>query len=181
MPMVIGLPDGPASTGLLLSLLRPHAATAALAAIIAASRKDLTCGRLIVSVSFGASATRATRWCAEPWRAPRTTSRQPWPQAGLGLTIATEPCAVVGSTWTNLAPLCHWKMKCEATMFWPMALNFAGPCTVCTVTPLCSHEMTFAFDRLLVALTAAARVSPTEYASAESALMSAGVPPYLAL
>src|SRR6516165_3157934 len=108
-------------------------------------------------------------------------SDQPWPQAGLGLTIATEPCALVGSTWTNFAPVCHWKMKCEATMFWPMALNFAGPCTVCTVTPLCSHEMTFAFDRLLVALTAAASVSPTEYASAESALMSAGVPPYLAL
>ena len=62
---------------------------------------------------------------------------QPWPQAGFGLTIGTEPVAVVGSTWTNFAPVCHWKMKCAATTFWPMALNFAGPCTVCTVTPLC--------------------------------------------
>ena len=29
------------------------------------------------------------------------------------------------------------KMKCAATTFSPMALNFAGPCTVCRVTPLC--------------------------------------------
>jgi hypothetical protein len=66
-------------------------------------------------------------------------------------------------------------------MFSPTASNFAGPCTVCSVTPLCRYEMTFGLDRLLVALTAAASVSPTEYASAASALMSAGVPPYLAL
>src|SRR5262250_2157186 len=72
-----------------------------------------------------------------PCRAPRTTGDQPWPQAGFGLTTATEPCALVGSTCTNLAPCCHWKMKCAAAVFSPMALNFAGPCTVCTVTPLC--------------------------------------------
>src|SRR5207248_5226222 len=47
-------------------------------------------------------------------RAPRAPVNQPLPQAGLGLTIATEPVAVVGSTWTNFAPVCHWKMKCAA-------------------------------------------------------------------
>src|SRR5215472_7611639 len=106
-------------------------------------------------------------------RCPRSAhhTRQPWPQAGFGLTIGTEPCALVGSTCRNLAPFCHWKMKCDATTFAPMALNFAGPCTVCTVTPLCSHEMTFTLLRLLVALTPYASVSPTEYASAASALM----------
>ena len=41
--------------------------------------------------------------------------------------------------------------------------------------------MTFALVRLFVALTSAASVSPTDYASASSALMSDGVPPYLVL
>src|SRR5260370_4895550 len=44
------------------------------------------------------------------------------------------------STCTNLEPVCHWKMKCEAATFSPTALNLAGPCTVCTVTPLCRSE-----------------------------------------
>src|SRR5262249_51257161 len=114
------------------------------------------------------------------WRAPRTTGAQPWPQGGLGLTIATEPGAPAGSTCTNLAPCCHWKMNLEATTFIPMPLYRAGPCTV-VVGWLCSQAISVLLSMLFVAATACATVWPTEWASAESALMSAGVPPYLAL
>jgi len=69
--------------------------------------------------------------------APRTASSVQLAQAGLGLMMATEPLAVVGSTWANLLPACHWKMNFCATVFSPALLNFTGPCTVCSVTPLC--------------------------------------------
>ena len=114
-------------------LLRPQAATLAAASMLTAaarSGRDAGAAHSDSSLTCWAGARGARR-------APRAPVNQPLPQAGLGLTIATEPVAVVGSTWTNFAPVCHWKMKCAATTFSPMALNFAGPCTVCTVTPLC--------------------------------------------
>src|SRR5215831_8998791 len=53
MPTVIGWPVGPASRLLVVAVLsRPHAATAALAVIIAASRKVLAVKRLIGLLSF---------------------------------------------------------------------------------------------------------------------------------
>src|SRR5450755_126358 len=58
-------------------------------------------------------------------------------QLGLGLRTATDPVALLGSTWTKLAFFCHWKMNFCATVFSPELLNFTGPCTVCSVTPLC--------------------------------------------
>ena len=51
--------------------------------------------------------------------------------------MATEPVAPVGSTWTYVPPFCHWKMNFCATVFSPELLNFTGPWTVCSVTPLC--------------------------------------------
>src|SRR5262249_50862497 len=109
-----------------------------------------------------------------------TAAAQPWPQGGFGLTIATEPGAPAGSTWANLAPCCHWKMSLEATTFMPMPLYRAGPCTV-VVGWLCSQVMSTLLSMLSVAATPGPRVGPPEWPSAEPALMSGGVPPYLAL
>src|SRR5579871_6341160 len=183
MPTVIGWPLGPASSVLaLLALLRPHAATATLAAVIATRRKVLARGRLIWVLSFPASPARVAddRGARNASGAPRTTGGQPWPQSGRGLTIGTEPEAPAGSTCTNFWPCCHWKMYLDATTFSPMLLYFAGPCTV-FVWWLCSQAMILALSMLLVAVMACAAVSPTENASAASALMSAPVPPYLAM
>src|SRR5215467_10707175 len=134
MPTLMGVPLGwPLLVLGVPVLLRPQAATLAAARMVtAAVRAVLALGRLIVIPPLRAGLVHGARA-----RAPRAPVNQPLPQAGLGLTIATEPVALVGSTWTNFAPACHWKMKCAATTFSPMALNFAGPCTVCTVTPLC--------------------------------------------
>src|SRR5690349_157882 len=78
MPTVIGWPAGPASRVLpVLAVLRPQAATAALAAVTAASRKVLARGRLIgFLLPCQPARAHAWRWCAErAGRAPRTT---PW-------------------------------------------------------------------------------------------------------
>jgi hypothetical protein len=83
------------------------------------------------------------------------------PPAGLGFTIGTEPGAPAGSTCTNLAPACHWKMYLDATTFSPMPLNLAGPCTVWTVWA-CSQAMILELSTLLAPATACAMVSPTE-------------------
>jgi len=115
------------------ALPRPQAATLAAASMLtAAARTAVTLGRRMMIPPLRAGVVPGARAAR-----PGAPVNQPLPQAGLGLTIVTEPVAVVGSTWTNFAPVCHWKMKCAATTFSPMALNFAGPCTVCTVTPLC--------------------------------------------
>jgi hypothetical protein len=50
---------------------------------------------------------------------------------------ATEPFMLLGSTCTNLPPCCHWKTNIAAAVFTPVLPNLAGPCTVCSVTPLC--------------------------------------------
>src|SRR5215475_3680787 len=69
----------------------------------------------------------------------------PYFQAGLGFRIFTEPAEPMGRTWTNL-PFCHWKMNVVAAALRPSESNLTGPCTVCSVTPLCRYEM---LDRLL--------------------------------
>src|SRR5580693_7539784 len=75
-----------------------------------------------------------------PCAAPRTafpsrsdlSGRAQLDQCGLGLRTATEPVALLGSTWTKLAAFCHWKMNFWATVFSPELSNFTGPCTVCS-------------------------------------------------
>src|SRR5215469_5060194 len=88
MPTVIGWPVGPASRVLVgAALLRPHAATAALAVVIAASRKVLALKRLIGFLSFfrASRGGRVIRWCAEraaALRAPPVVSPGPRPASG---------------------------------------------------------------------------------------------------
>ena len=89
MPTVIGWPVGPASRLLVgAALLSPHAATAALAVVIAASRKVLALKRLIGSLSFFLAIPRGwrvIRWCAERaavLRAPPVVSPGPRPASG---------------------------------------------------------------------------------------------------
>src|SRR5262245_21336345 len=104
----------------------PQAATLAVATM-AAIRAAVTLGRLM-----GPSFLAHKRARAAP-RAAAHTEGQPLPRAGFGLTAAAEPVAPVGSTWTRLGPLRCWQTGAE--VFMPALLGFAGPCTVCSVTP----------------------------------------------
>src|SRR5579875_3641342 len=101
-------------------------------------------------------------------------------QSGLVLMIVTELGAPAGRT-CRYAPSCHWKMNAAACPFSPSESNFTGPSTLLSVTPLCRYLMIAELSVPLVAVTACCTTWPTEYASATSALMSDGVPPYLAM
>src|SRR5690242_17198508 len=72
-------------------------------------------------------------------------------------------------------------MNAAGRGFWPRESNLTGPCTLLSVTPLCRYWMILALFVPRVAVTASAATSPTEYASATSALIPEAVPPYLAM
>ena len=129
------LPDA-----LLDGLLLPQAAsTAAVSAATAVTRQEPGAYDMsspvppseLVHNPANASG-RAARLAGRPPQSPADQL----PQWGFGLMIFTAPDEPSGSTWTYL-PFCHWKMNAAASGFSPSALNFTGPCTVASVTPLC--------------------------------------------